>query len=69
MNKCFHCGKLSVIYDRTCSLEELGLPGIGMAHIAHCVNCGSEVYTIFDPSGSEVSEQVTVKNIFLDVSL
>lgn len=57
MNRCMHCGLQRVTIDYTCSLFEIGLEGEGTVIVAHCVNCGAEIYT--------VAEQSDISNISL----
>ena len=54
MNKCFHCGHESVVWDNDFSFEEYYGEGEGIVHILHCANCGAEIeYAIKDSNSDE----------------
>ena len=43
MYQCFHCLRMSVIWDSDCSFEDVGREGEGIVHFCHCANCGAEI--------------------------
>lgn len=43
MYECFHCGKVSVIWDSDFTFDEFGLYGDGIVHVCHCTNCGATI--------------------------
>ena len=43
MYECFHCGKISVVWDADFNFEDFCLEGEGIVHVCHCSNCGAEV--------------------------
>ena len=43
MYQCFHCGKMSVIWQNDFSFEDMGYDGEGIVRICSCSNCGAEI--------------------------
>lgn len=43
MNKCYHCGQESVIWDNDFSFEDYGYDGEGIVSVYHCCTCGATI--------------------------
>lgn len=43
MNRCFHCGEPTVIWDSDFSFDDFGYEGDGIVQILHCGSCGAEI--------------------------
>lgn len=58
MNKCFHCGEDTVVWDNDFDFSDFGLEGEGIVHCLHCTNCGSEIFYQV-PSSTDSDEDFT----------
>lgn len=50
MYLCMNCHQLGITLDYSASFFDIGLTGRGKVIVAHCTNCGSEIYTVSEDS-------------------
>lgn len=43
MYQCFHCGRISVIWNGDFDFSDYGLDGDGVIHECTCTNCGARI--------------------------